>query len=398
MTTVKVSGARSAPAKPVAPPRDVIFSMCFTTLDGARRRGMNYPPDRLAVALLDHPRVRRLLIVDPFRSLPVEIVRRALRRDGRGMELPPHASRNRPLRLGRNDPTSIPRLEQLYRGFDRRMRRAASATGLERPAVITANPHVAAYSPLDWAGRVTAYIWDDWAAHPGFEPWWPALRDGYARIRASGRAFTAVSQEIVDRAAPTGPAAVIANGIDPAEWLSEPHAPPPWFAKLPGPRMLYVGTLDERLDVSLVRETAERFSDGSVVLVGLKANSGHLAALEGLPNLHVHPSVGRSVVTALVSAADVCLIPHARTPLTRAMSPLKLFEYVAAGRPVAAVDLAPIRDVHPSVALVGEDDSFAEAVGTALARGPLPEADRRQFVRENSWSARFDDLLDLALV
>jgi teichuronic acid biosynthesis glycosyltransferase TuaH len=396
---VVAPGAAADPASAASPstaPRDVIFSFCFTTLEGAERRGMHYPPERLVLALLEHPRVRRLLIVDPFRSLPVEIVRRALRRDGRGMRLPAHATRHRPLRLGRTDPTGIEALERLYAGFDRRLRRAASAAGFERPAVITANPHVAAYSPLEWADRVTAYIWDDWAAHPEFEPWRPALLDGYDRMRARGRVFTAVSQEIVDRARPSGPAAVIANGIDPEEWL-EPGAPPAWFTALRGPRLLYVGTLDGRLDVDLVRECAERFSDGSVVLVGLSADPSHLAALEKLPNVHLHPPVGRRDVAALVRAADVCLVPHARTRLTRAMSPLKLFEYVAAGRPVAAVDLDPIRGVHPSVQLVGVNDSFADAVEAALALGPLPEDERLQFLGQNSWQARFDEMIELAL-
>src|SRR3954452_13928133 len=146
---VVAPGAAADPASAASPstaPRDVIFSFCFTTLEGAERRGMHYPPERLVLALLERPRVRRLLIVDPFRSLPVEIVRRALRRDGRGMRLPAHATRPRTLRLDRTDPTGIEALERLYAGFDRRLRRAASAAGFERPAVITANPHVAAYS------------------------------------------------------------------------------------------------------------------------------------------------------------------------------------------------------------------------------------------------------------
>lgn len=77
------------------------------------------------------------------------------------------------------------------------------------------------------------------------------------------------------------------------------------------------------------------------------------------------------------------------------MSPLELLEYVAAGRPVEAVDATRSARCTLAVVLVGEDVSFADAVGTALGRGPLPGA--RQFVSENSCSARFDALVETAL-
>ena len=97
----------------------------------------------------------------------------------------------------------------------------------------------------------------------------------------------------------------------------------------------------------------------------------------------------------MIAAADVGLVPHVRTPLTEAMSPLKLYEYLAGGLPVAAVDLPPIRGVDARVVLapVGGDMVPARCAG-ALALGRAPEPERLAFVREHSWARRFDDLLD----
>ena len=92
----------------------------------------------------------------------------------------------------------------------------------------------------------------------------------------------------------------------------------------------------------------------------------------------------------MIGGADVCLIPHARNELTAAMSPLKLFEYLAGGRPVAAVDLPPIAAVRGRVVLVGEGEDFVPAVGSALELGPAPEDERLAFVREHAWSGRFE--------
>ena len=67
-----------------------------------------------------------------------------------------------------------------------------------------------------------------------------------------------------------------------------------------------------------------------------------------LANVTIAPTVGRDELTALVAAADVGLIPHVRGEQTMAMSPLKLFEYLAAGLPVASIDLPGIRPHSPA--------------------------------------------------
>jgi len=78
------------------------------------------------------------------------------------------------------------------------------------------------------------------------------------------------------------------------------------------------------------------------------------------------------------------------------MSPLKLYEYLAGGRPVAASDLPPVRTVDPSIVLVPEGHSFADGVEEALSRGPLTEDDRLAFIDANSWSRRHGQILRVA--
>ena len=104
-----------------------------------------------------------------------------------------------------------------------------------------------------------------------------------------------------------------------------------------------------------------------------------------------------AAVTGLIRLADVGLIPHVHSPLTEAMSPLKLYEYLAGGLPVVAADLPPVRGVDPRVALVADGAGYPDAVRAALELGRAGEDERLTFVHTNSWSARHDRLLDLAL-
>ncbi len=374
---------------------DAIFTFEEITWDAAQRRGMCFPSDRVAMALAEDPRVARLLVCNQPRSAPIKWAKEALRRSApfptdEGLRL------YEPLRLRRRDPTSVAALERSYATYGRRLRRAAERHELSRPAIITAHPFVAAFAELDWAGPVTLLATDDWAAHPAYERWRPAYLAAYQRIAARRLRVCAVTEAIVERIDPQGPAVVVPNGVDPEEWLRiEP--PPRWFAELPGPRLLYIGTLDSRLDVGAVAAVARGWPEGSVVLAGPVADGSHLEPLRREPNVTFSGPASREEVAALVHAADACLVPHRRLPLTEAMSPLKIYEYLAGGAPVAATDLSPLRGIEGPVSLAAPGGDFSAAVQRALAQGPMSEADRLRFIERNSWPRRCAQVLALAL-
>lgn len=373
--------------------RDVVFAFFGVSWAASVRRGRIMPEDRLAGALVEHPRIRRLLVADPYRSFAGE-VRARLR--GEADEFPRSAScaLHSPLRWRRSDPV---RPARAIRRYEAGLCRAALRLGLERPAVITAHPLLAGFGAFGWAGPVTYYAWDDWTASEPHRRWWSAYDDAFSRLRDAGRRVCAVSDGIVRRVAAAGPQAVVPNGIEPAEWL-RPAEPPAWFRALPRPRLLYVGSLDSRVDVRQLEAVARAFESGSVTLIGPMLEPGHFAPLRGFANVTIRPPAGRAEVSGVIAHADAGLIPHARNPLTRSMSPLKLYEYLAGGRPVTAVDLPPIAAARdPRVVLVGPGEDFAAAVGRALDIGPAGEAERRAFVERNSWNRRFEHLLDVAL-
>ena len=371
---------------------DVVFSFAYATWRTAVARGMCFSEDRMVETLLGHPDVRRLLVVETPRSLPLKLARDTLRPP------PPFpatetASLYGPTRLRRGDPSGVGAIERGFRRWDAQVGRAAKRRGLERPAVITTHPLVAGFAPLEWASSVTFYAYDDLAASQPLRRLWPAYREAYRRIRESGRAVAAVTPAILEQIQPAGPSAVVPNGVNPEEWAA-PGEPPEWFTELPGPRLLYLGSLESRVDVGAIARAAAEMPDASFVLVGPLLEPPHFEPLGALSNVHLFPPVQRGEVVALVAAADVCLIPHVDNPLTRAMSPLKLYEYLAGGAPVAALDLAPIRDVSPRVII---RDDLAEAIAAALTLGRATEADRLAFAQANSWQERQEPIVRMAL-
>jgi len=380
--------------------RDVVFTFSFVTWQAAARRGWFMPEDRLAKALVSHHRVRRVLVCDLMRSLPIKLVRDLLTPARERAEFPAgeRARLVQPVRLRWRDPTSLGGVRRMAAAYDHALARAVARGGLREPAVITAHPLLAGFAECAWARAVTYYAIDDWAASPTHRRWWPAYRESFAAARVRRRRVAAVSRTLLERLAPTGPGVVIPNGLLPSEWIGDP-TPPAWQRDLLRPLLLYVGTLDSRLDVPALLAIARARPEATVVLVGTLLEPAHLAPLRAEPNIEIHSQLSRSAVTGLIRVADVGLIPHARSPLTEAMSPLKLYEYLAGGLPVVAVDLPPLRGVDSRVLLVGAGggDGYPSAVNAALALGPARENERLTFVQTNSWDARHERLLDLAL-
>lgn len=375
--------------------RDVVFAFYGLSWSASMERGMHFAQDRLAARLIGENRVRRLVIANLPRSAAAWAVRRAL-----GQEREPpyqaHVSLCQPLRLRRRDPHQLGELRRAYARYERCVRRSAARAGLEDPAVITTNPFFAAFGNFSWAGAVTYYATDDWTGHPVYRRWWPALEEAYASIRERECAVCSVSQAILDRIRPMGPARVIPNGIEPSEWPPLPPAPA-WLSGLPAPRLIYLGTLDRRLDPAALRALAASHPEGSVVLVGPIMDEDHIRGLLRIPNVQVRPPVSRSEVPGLLRGADVGLVPHARDKLTLAMSPLKAYEYLAAGVPVAGISLPPLEGIDPRVALVDEASQLGGAVNRALSLGRASENVRQQFLDQNAWKRRHEQILELAL-
>ncbi len=266
---------------------------------------------------------------------------------------------------------------------------------METPSFVTANPLVAGFSELEWAGGAVYYARDDWLSSPARRRYWPAYKEAYRRISESGRAVAAVSQEIIDRIDPKGPHRVVPNGIEPDEWSGPVPSAPAWFDRIPGPRAVYVGTLDSRLDIAGLTQVAAARPDLQIVLIGPAPDGAYIAPLKALPNVTIRGEVGRREVIGVLRNTELTLLAHRRTPLTEAMSPLKVYEYLAAGKPVLATDLRPVRGFGPRVHMTESVSDFIELIDPALAQGTLAEDERLAFVSDNAWSSRHREILTL---
>jgi glycosyltransferase involved in cell wall biosynthesis len=173
----------------------------------------------------------------------------------------------------------------------------------------------------------------------------------------------------------------------------------PEVSGLPRPVLGFAGNfLASKVDFGLIEHVAGALPAATLLLIG-PASPETAPALERLaqfPNLRWLGPKPYAELPRYVAAFDVGLIPYVSNAYTRSCFPLKLYEYLAAGKPVVASGLPELAGMEPDVVLANEPASFVEAVGTALRRDA--EADRvrrREIASRNSWEAKTERLLDL---
>ena len=339
--------------------------------------------------LLEDSAVDRLIVAEPLRSVPGRA------RDLRIQRTFPWDDRTwlaAPVRLTKKRR----HIEDSFRRYDEKLLENAAARGLTAPRLIATHPvHAAVADTSRWAA-VTYYAWDDWSVHHAQRHLWDAYERSYRSIHDSGIAVCAVTEQLLTTIGPTGPALVVPNGIHPGEW-SHIGPPPAWYDALPRPRMIYAGTVGERLDVDVLERLSDAFPNGTLALVGTMNEKHHFEQLRLRPNVVIAPNQSREAIVRILAASDVGIMPHLTTPLTLAMSPLKVFEYIAAGIPAVVSDLPPVRGLHDRVSVVPLHGDYVTAVRESIAAGRVDEAGRQRLFRKHCWHRRFDELLAVAL-
>jgi glycosyltransferase involved in cell wall biosynthesis len=150
----------------------------------------------------------------------------------------------------------------------------------------------------------------------------------------------------------------------------------------------FVGVIDERIDLDLLAGVAAALPDWDVEVVGPVAKIDP-SSLPQAPNLRYPGPCQYQKLPEAMAGFDVALMPFAHNEATRAISPTKTLEYLAAGLPVVSTSIPDVVADYRDVVLLADDaEGFAQACRQAVAEDPT-ERDRRVWptLRRQHWDA-----------
>jgi exopolysaccharide biosynthesis WecB/TagA/CpsF family protein len=176
----------------------------------------------------------------------------------------------------------------------------------------------------------------------------------------------------------------------------EPAELPVDLAEIPEPRVGFFGAMDEHLvDFDLLERVAAELPDVSLVLIGDATQA--MGRFDKYPNVYWLGYRPYEQIPAYGSGFAVALMPRLDNRWNRHSNPIKLKEYLALGLPVVSTDFPEVTHYTDRVRVAATQADFVAAIRATLAGGGVgTPQERRNSVRDSSWQARADTVVELA--
>ena len=179
------------------------------------------------------------------------------------------------------------------------------------------------------------------------------------------------------------------NAVSPF-FLDQGPAPcPKDLAELPRPIIGYIGLISHWFDFELIAFLAKERPHWSLVMIGPQETE---LPCNDAANLHFLDAKAHDEIPACIDHFDACLIPFKINALTDSVNPVKLYEYLARGKPVIAAATAEMKQFSPVCFPAENKEAFLKGIDLALQeKGEKKKHNieaRRHLAMENTWPHR----------
>jgi GT2 family glycosyltransferase/glycosyltransferase involved in cell wall biosynthesis len=287
--------------------------------------------------------------------------------------------------------SSLKRLPNLYRDAMSERVREDLASALDQlcsdhdvqdPVAIVDLPY---WRPLAETLPGGLVVYDCMDHHAGFSTNSAAmLREEQALVERADLVIT-TSAWLEQEIARTRPSVLVRNGAEVKRFGTTSKVPRTNCRPVVG----YIGAVSEWFDIGLVQEVARRCPEFDFEIVGA-VTVIDVADASREHNIRFVGEVPYEEAADWVGRFDVCLIPFQITPLTIATNPVKVYEYLAAGKPVVSTPLPELEPMSDMVHMAADAPGFAAAVKAAVlecGNSELAES-RRSWASQHDWASR----------
>lgn len=181
--------------------------------------------------------------------------------------------------------------------------------------------------------------------------------------------------------------------------VEQPLPKPTELQAIHTPVIGYTGAVCQRIDYELLVKTAHAHPDKTIVIVGPRREKEHTGIdLDKISNIVFTGPKKLEELPAYLRHFDCAVIPFRYDNLTAGIYPLKINEYLAAGKAVVTTDFSEdIAAFREQVYLSSTHDDFIAAINKAIRdNGEAKQAERVRTAEKNAWENRAEIFWNLA--
>lgn len=172
----------------------------------------------------------------------------------------------------------------------------------------------------------------------------------------------------------------------------------PLLNDIPKPIIGYFGVIERRMDFSMLTDVIESNKDKSFVFVGPFGEEFVPKGFQSIQNVYFTGRVPYQEMPSVLKGFDISIIPFKKDEVSSTIFPLKLFEYLGAGKPVIATDFNDDLEefTKGTVKYCKGAKEFSEAIEFYLLNDSTDlKNNRLAIASENTWDKRLSELSSL---
>jgi len=174
---------------------------------------------------------------------------------------------------------------------------------------------------------------------------------------------------------------------------------PDELTAIPGRKIGYIGNINELIDLDLISELAGFNEDWSIVLIGSEngqdkfRKSSHYLRLKSREQVYFLGRKPYDQLPEYLKGIDVCLLPFVSNAWMENSSPNKIFQYLAAGKPVVSTDFPAVRELESVVEIAPDLQGFIDRVEICLIHDDEQKKSERMEIASRFSIDRHADLI-----
>ncbi len=237
---------------------------------------------------------------------------------------------------------------------------------------------------------------DNWSHHASYKQEARALVENYKQIDKKADLIFTVSEGLKDLFQ-NAQVHWVPNGID----LAKFETVTPFSLPQKKPVVGYIGTIQERLDFDLIEQIVKDHPEKSFVFIGpvWKGVQSQVDALKSsYSNIFFLGRKAYKEIPSYLAAMDVTIIPHRIDNFINSTNPMKMYDYLAAGKPVVTTPGAGTEDFKDVLSIQEDVNGFSAAIEQVLQEDTSEkQQERRGRVQDHQWSQRVNQMMKYLL-